>query len=81
MTEDEIDDEVCRIMVEDGPNGHINGHELLTALVLKCMATEREACKAKVLAAAEGYAPMIGKAYSKEFEAAHGALRGVAAAL
>lgn len=45
------------------------------------VAAEREACKETVLAAAAGYAPVMGRPYSKEFEAAYGALLGVAAAL
>lgn len=38
-------------------------------------------CKAKVMAAAQGYDIVPGRPYSNEFEAAHGVLVGVAAAL
>ena len=37
--------------------------------------------KAKILAAAAGYAPIAGRPYSQEFEWVHGALIGVAAAI
>ena len=43
-TEQEIDDEVCAIMMEYGPDGHVDGHDLLTVLVLRRVAAERERC-------------------------------------
>lgn len=45
MMEDQIDDAVCEIMQEHGPDGHVDGHEVLTAFVMKCIAAERERCK------------------------------------
>lgn len=33
MTREEIDDVVCFILKHDGPDGHIDGHELITAFV------------------------------------------------
>ena len=50
MTFDEIDAEVCQIMMYHGPDGHVDGHELLTEMVMRCIAkavlTEREVCAA-----------------------------------
>ena len=43
-TEQEIDDEVCAIMMDHGPDGHVDGHDLLTALVLRRVSVERERC-------------------------------------
>ena len=40
-TEQEIDDEVCAIMMG---YGNLDGHELLTALVVRRVAAERERC-------------------------------------
>ena len=43
-TEQEIDDEVCAIMSEHGPDGHVDGHELLADMVMRRVAAERERC-------------------------------------
>ncbi len=34
MTEDEIDDVVCDILKKDGPDGHVDGHEVLTDFIV-----------------------------------------------
>ncbi len=34
MTEDEIDDVVCDILKNDGPDGHVDGHEVLTDFIV-----------------------------------------------
>lgn len=44
MNENQIDDAVCDIMQEHGSDGHVDGHEELTAFVMKCIAAERERC-------------------------------------
>ena len=43
-TEQEIDDELCEIMMDHGPDGHIDGHEILTEFVMRCITAERERC-------------------------------------
>ena len=43
-TEQEIDDEVCEIMMNHGPDGHVDGHDMLTELVMRRVAAERERC-------------------------------------
>ena len=42
---DEIDDEVCVVMMDHGHDGHVDGHDLLTELVLRRVAAERAACR------------------------------------
>ena len=34
MTEDEIADVVIEIMLRDGPDGHIDGHDVITSFVM-----------------------------------------------
>ena len=36
MTEDaeHIDDVVCAIMLTDGPDGHVDGHEIITSYIM-----------------------------------------------
>lgn len=34
MEKEEIDDIVCQIMINDGPDRHIDGHELITGFIL-----------------------------------------------
>ncbi len=46
LTEDEIDDEICRIMMEHGPDGHVDGHELLTEFVMQRITEVRETDRA-----------------------------------
>lgn len=36
MTRKQIDEVICLIMREDGPDRHIDGHEVLTSFVLAC---------------------------------------------
>ena len=55
--------------------------DYIVAIQRDATMAEREACKAKVIAAANGYAPSLRRAQSKEFEAVYGALLGVAAGL
>lgn len=51
--EEELDDEVCAIMLDHGPDGHVDGHDLLTAMVMRRIAqavdAEREACRHECL--------------------------------
>lgn len=44
MTREEIEDAVCDVMREYGPDGHIDGYDQLTDLVLEVRAAERERC-------------------------------------
>lgn len=48
MDYDEIDEEVCALMREHGPDGHIDGHDMLTEMVVRrvseAVAAERERC-------------------------------------
>lgn len=34
MTRKEIDDVVCQIMIKDGPDGHIDGHNVITDFII-----------------------------------------------
>lgn len=34
MSQDEIDDVVCDILLRDGPDGHIDGHEVITEFIV-----------------------------------------------
>jgi hypothetical protein len=37
MTTEEIDDLVSDIMIEDGPDGHCDGHEIITEFILELL--------------------------------------------
>ena len=37
MTTEEIDDLVADIMIEDGPDGHCDGHEIITAFIVELL--------------------------------------------
>lgn len=37
LTEEQIDDVVCEIMERDGPDRHVDGHEVITAFILALM--------------------------------------------
>lgn len=37
MTIKEIDDLIIEILVNDGPDGHIDGHEIITAFVVELL--------------------------------------------
>lgn len=37
MTKEEIDDAVCEIMWKDGPDGHIDGHDIITEFIMALM--------------------------------------------
>lgn len=37
-TREEIDDEVCALMMDHGPDGHVDGHELITDMVMRRIA-------------------------------------------
>lgn len=39
-----IDDAICDILRDHGPDGHIDGHHLLTRYVADSVNTERERC-------------------------------------
>ena len=34
MRKDEIDDIICDILQKDGPDGHIDGHEVITSFII-----------------------------------------------
>ena len=55
-TKQEIDDEVCAIMKVHGFNGQVDGHEFLTALVLRCVAVECERLRRALHEIAEEWA-------------------------
>lgn len=42
-TRDDIDSEVCDIMMEHGPDGHVDGHDVLTDMVVRRIAEATEA--------------------------------------
>lgn len=37
MTIKEIDDLIIEILVNDGPDGHIDGHEIITAFIVELL--------------------------------------------
>lgn len=37
MTTEEIDDLIVDIMIEDGPDGHCDGHEIITAFIVELL--------------------------------------------
>jgi hypothetical protein len=37
MTRQEIDDMVCEIMVNDGPDRHVDGHEVITDFIVSLL--------------------------------------------
>lgn len=37
MNKDEIDNIICDILQKDGPDGHIDGHEVVTSFILALM--------------------------------------------
>ena len=37
MTREEIDNVVCEIMYRDGPDGHVDGHNILTDFIIACV--------------------------------------------
>jgi hypothetical protein len=37
MTRDEIDDVVCEIMRRDGPDMHVDGHEVITDFICELL--------------------------------------------
>lgn len=85
MTEEEIDDEVCRIMREHGPDGHIDGHDMLTEMVVRRVAeevaAERErwaALHAWLLRSVEEYKVGCGMSIAESIHGA-GAMREVLA--
>ena len=43
MTKDEIDDAVCEIMMNDGPDRHVDGHEVLTDFIMALLSGNGEA--------------------------------------
>ena len=50
MEEEEIDDEVCAIMQDHGPDGHVDGHDLLTAMCVRRLSEERAVWLRRILA-------------------------------
>lgn len=38
MNEKEIDDVICKIMMNDGPDGHIDGHKIITGFIMALLA-------------------------------------------
>ncbi len=37
LSDEMIDEVVCEIMVQDGPDRHIDGHEIITDFILSCL--------------------------------------------
>lgn len=37
MTTEEIDDLIADIMIEDGPDGHCDGHEIITDFIVNLL--------------------------------------------
>jgi hypothetical protein len=50
MEKDEIDDVVCEILYQDGPDRHIDGHEVITSFILALLADEAEAWRERYVA-------------------------------
>lgn len=46
MNSETIDDAICDLLREHGPDGHIDGHEEITAYVLRLLVDERSRCAA-----------------------------------
>ena len=42
MDYDEIDDVICDIMMKDGPDGHIDGHEKITDFIVSIICGDGE---------------------------------------
>ena len=40
MTKEEIDDIVCEIMINDGPDRHVDGHEIITDFIMALLSGE-----------------------------------------
>lgn len=40
MTREEIDNIICEIMINDGPDGHVDGHEVLTDFVMSLLESD-----------------------------------------
>lgn len=85
MDYDEIDEEVCALMREHGPDGHIDGHDMLTEMVLRRVseevAAERErwdALHAWLLRNVEEYKVGCGMSIAESIHGA-GAMREVLA--
>lgn len=47
MTREEIDNVVCNIMIEDGPDRHIDGHGVITDFILSLLKDEGDSWKNK----------------------------------
>ncbi len=47
MNREEIDDLVSDIMIEDGPDGHCDGHEIITDFIVALLASEGKDWKEK----------------------------------
>ena len=42
MEREEIDDVICEILYQDGPDRHIDGHDVLTNFIMALLADEGE---------------------------------------
>lgn len=40
MEKQEIDDIICEILVNDGPDGHVDGHEIITDFIMALLKDE-----------------------------------------
>jgi hypothetical protein len=47
MTKQEIDDIVCQIMTIDGPDGHVDGHNVITGFIVALQEGNENKWKAK----------------------------------
>lgn len=42
MNREQIDDAICDILMKDGPDGHVDGHDKITDFIMEQLAAERE---------------------------------------
>lgn len=47
MSRDEVDQIVCTIMVHDGPDRHVDGHDIITDFILSLQKGDEYEWKAK----------------------------------
>lgn len=45
MKQDDIDDVVCEILHREGPDGHVDGHSVITAFIIALLDGEGEEWK------------------------------------
>jgi hypothetical protein len=47
MTREEIDNVVCQIMIKDGPDMHVDGHDVITGFIMALKEGKEHEWKAK----------------------------------